>query len=66
MPIDFRGHPCDIVEIKRIADKYKLKINSENITYTINQTKHKEIDSKLLFEIRSRLNIIKEDIKKII
>lgn len=26
MPIDFRGHPCDIVEIKRIADKYKLKV----------------------------------------
>tara|TARA_B100000214_G_scaffold352775_1_gene308247 strand:- start:959 stop:1141 length:183 start_codon:yes stop_codon:yes gene_type:complete len=48
------------------VDKYKLKIISENITYTINKTKNREIDSKLLYEIRSRLNIIKEDIKKII
>ena len=47
-------------------DKYKLKIISENIIYTINQTKYKEIDYKLISELRSRLNIIKEDIKKLI
>ena len=26
LPVDFRGHPADLVEIKSIADKYSLKI----------------------------------------
>ena len=41
MPVDFRGHPANLPEIKKIADKYNLKIiedgsHSIGSTYTHN------------------------------
>ena len=45
MPIDFRGHPANLHEIKLLADKYNLRViedgsHSIGSTYKINNEKY--------------------------